>query len=302
MSSPKVKEDLEENHGRKTSRSYLQRISESVGEIAQEKEGVWEYKVPEENVVSNIAISVDGTCMLLCEEGYRQAMVGTISLYDKEGERQHTIYVGASPEYGKGKFCRRMEREIDLVKGVYPQVKYIGVADGAKDNWIFLEKHTEIQILDFYHATGYLCKVGGAVHPRSKVNRQIWNEQKCHELKNERGAAQKILNEMILLREKKVSKKGKEDLESAITYFGNHMERMDYAKHIAQKNPIGSGVTEAACKTLVKERLCESGMRWKERGASLILSIRALVMTKGRWKQFWNNINQFGIPHSTSKI
>ncbi len=134
MSSPKVKEDLEENHGRKASRSYLQRISESVGEIAEEKEDIWEYKVPEESSVSKIAISVDGTCMLMCEEGYRQAMVGTISLYDNQGERQHTIYVGSSPEYGKSNFCKRMEREIALVKGVYPQAKYIGVADGAKDN------------------------------------------------------------------------------------------------------------------------------------------------------------------------
>ncbi len=144
--------------------------------------------------------------------------------------------------------------------------------------------------------------MASAVYPRSKAKRQIWNEQKCHELKNEEGSAQKILEEMKPLREEKLSKKVKEDLESAITYFSNHMERMNYAKHVEQKNPIGSGVTEAACKTLVKERLCESGMRWKERGASLVLSIRALVITTGRWKRFWNNINRFGIPHSISKI
>ena len=69
---------------------------------------------------------------------------------------------------------------------------------------------------------------------------------------------------------------------------------MDYSHHIDEKLPIGSGVAEAACKALVKQRLCGSGMRWKEKGAKTILSLRALVQSKGRWQQFWNKIQQFG--------
>jgi len=34
---------------------------------------------------------------------------------------------------------------------------------------------------------------------------------------------------------------------------------MNYPKFLAEHLPIGSGVTEAACKTLVKQRLCASG-------------------------------------------
>ncbi len=41
--------------------------------------------------------------------------------------------------------------------------------------------------------------------------------------------------------------------------------RMSYARNVEANIPIGSGVTEAACKMLVKQRLCNSGMRWKER-------------------------------------
>jgi hypothetical protein len=58
--------------------------------------------------------------MFLCEERYRQAMVGTISLYDQPGERLHTISVGATPEYGQAAFMERMEREIAHVKPLYP--------------------------------------------------------------------------------------------------------------------------------------------------------------------------------------
>jgi hypothetical protein len=69
---------------------------------------------------------------------------------------------------------------------------------------------------------------------------------------------------------------------------------MDYPGFVREGLPIGSGVTEAACKTLVKQRLCAFGMRWKNKGAKIILSLRALTQTNGRWTQFWEKIAQFG--------
>ena len=141
----------------------------------------------------------------------------------------------------------------------------MGIADGAHTNWDYLEGHTTTQILDFYHAAEYLTDVALAACPRSKSDR-----------------AQQL------------SKSVKEKLESAITYFRNHKHQMHYARYRAKSMPIGSGVTEAACKTLVKQRLCSSGMKWKERGASIVLRLRALVLTPERWEQFWGKINQYG--------
>ena len=82
-------------------------------------------------------------------------MIGTITLYDRDGERLHTIYLGAAPEYGKAQFLARLAKEIYTIKLQYPNASYIGIADGAKTNWEFLQKHTQQQILDFYHATEY---------------------------------------------------------------------------------------------------------------------------------------------------
>src|ERR671936_856179 len=94
--STQVESDLAENHGRRVARSYLQNLAEAVGSIVQAKEETWHYATPRLTVpVHTVAIGPDGTCLLLCEEGYRQAMVGSISLYDRHGERVHTIYVGA---------------------------------------------------------------------------------------------------------------------------------------------------------------------------------------------------------------
>jgi len=300
MASPQVAADLSENHHRKVARSYLQRLSEAVASLAQAKEELWSYRTPKlAEAVHSVALGVDGSCMLLCEDGYRQAMVGSISLYDRAGQRQHTIYVGATPEYGKAKFIARMTQEINHVKQLYPAATYLGVADGAKDNWPFLEAHTNAQILDFYHASSYLAKAASAAYPRSKVKRQAWLEASCHQLKHQAGAAAAILADMRKLQDKKLSASIRQGLEAAITYFTNNLPRMNYSQHLAQAHPIASGVTEAACKTLLKQRLCAAGMRWKERGASMVLSLRALVLTSGRWQQFWSKINQFGVPALT---
>jgi hypothetical protein len=297
--SPTVRRDLLENHGRDCPRSFLQDLAEAVGSVAQAKEENWQYETPElDKPVSTISIGTDGTCMLLCEEGYRETMTGTLTLYDREGERQHTIYIGASPEYGKATFYERMEREILHLKTLYPDATYVGIADGAKCNWDFLEPHTTVQILDFYHAAEYITQASVAAYPRNETQREQWVETHCHDLKHKQGAVSRLIKELEELRDAKLSKSAREDLEQAITYFGNHKHQMNYARYRAQNYPIGSGVTEAACKTLVKQRLCCSGMKWVERGARVVLSLRALVLTNERWPQFWSKINQsgFAIP------
>src|SRR6266853_28323 len=96
----------------------------------------WNYATPElAGKVTTVGIGVDGTCMLICDQKWREAMTGSLSLYDKHGERLHTIYVGAAPEYGKETFFNRMMREIDHVKSLYPRAHFVGIADGARSNW-----------------------------------------------------------------------------------------------------------------------------------------------------------------------
>ena len=80
LASTKVQADLAENHGRKVARSCLQNLSEAIGSVALSKQEDWHYTTPKLNEpVKTVSIGVDGTCMLLCKDGYREAMVGTIS-------------------------------------------------------------------------------------------------------------------------------------------------------------------------------------------------------------------------------
>jgi len=290
-----VQQDLRENHGREVALSYIQRLTEAVGSIVQAKEESENYAPPEiDSKITTVGIGLDGTCMLMCEEGWREAMAGTISLYDDEGERQHTIYLGATPEYGKQRFLERLEREIQQTKARYPSATYVGIVDGAESNWKFLNQHTEEQILDFYHASGYLGIVAEILYPKQLGAQKEWLKESCHQLKHELGAAQKLYDQMLqlIVEEENI----REKLQPSITYFRNHLSQMQYSQFRQKNYPIGSGVTEAACKTLIKQRLCCSGMRWKEKGAGIILSLRALILTSTRWEQFWDKLNQYGFP------
>jgi len=94
---------------------------------------------------------------------------------------------------------------------------------------------------------------------------------------------------------KKLPKKAKDAIDAAITYFSNNRKRMNYAKHVKEGIPIGSGVTEAACKVIIKQRLCASGMRWSIGGAGEIISLRCRLYSDGNWKQFWGKIDRYGI-------
>jgi hypothetical protein len=296
-----AQQDFLECQGRKISASFLQNLSQKVADIAEQQETHWHYDLPNfQQPISTIAFSLDGTCMHLSKEGWREAMAGTLSFYDAKGDRQHTIYLGATPEYGKADFLRRFTAEIECVKTHFPDAKRVGLADGAESNWQFLTPHTQTQILDFYHASSYLGAVANAKFPKDKSAHQAWLDDRCHQLKHTAGAAEALYHEMVALQARKCSQKLpqhlRDKLGAAITYYKNHRHQMDYPRYTENYFPIGSGVTEAACKTLIKQRFCLAGMRWKQPGAAGILNLRALVLTAQRWTQFWQKINLFGVP------
>jgi len=298
-----VVDDLQECHHRTISKRYVKSLGDTVGTYAVAKEETWDYALPDfERPCASIAIGVDGTCMLLQAEGWRVAMTGTIAFYDAQGERLHTIYSGATPEYGKEKFHTKFRREVERVKEAYPNVPYLGLGDGAADNWSYLKPMTDHQTLDFYHASEYVGKAAAVMFKgkgaRNKEEREAWLGDQLHQLKHKRGAAGRLFS----LLEEYVSTTVLKNTEDAttmlatITYLQNQKGRMNYSYSVERNWPIGSGVTEAACKTLIKQRLCKSGSRWKDDGALAVLSIRALRLTPGRWHEFWHNIDQYGRP------
>ena len=70
---------------------------------------------------------------------------------------------------------------------------------------------------------------------------------------------------------------------------------MTYAAFSRRGIPIGSGPVEAACKSLIRTRLCRRGMRWSRDGGRRVLNFRCYAKS-GLWTEFWEAYQQ--LPRS----
>jgi hypothetical protein len=100
----------------------------------------------------------------------------------------------------------------------------------------------------------------------------------------ERGGVKKVIRALVHLRD---THPRRQTIDKELWYFRRNRHRMRYAELAAKGYPIGSGVVEAACKTLVTQRLKRSGMRWRHEGGQAILTLRALCQSD-RFERGWN--------------
>ncbi len=173
----------------------------------------------------------------------------------------------------------------------------MGTADGAQRNWRFLVPHVGERILDFYHVAEYVARAATAAEPRDHTKRAANGRQRAATPSSMKAEPSPICCLLVELETTPVlDAPGCPGAASCAT-----TSEMDYPGYRAAYLPIGSGVTEVACKTLVKQRLCASGMRWKQAGVAIVLSLRALILTSGRCSQFWELISKgSNCRHETS--
>jgi hypothetical protein len=310
MPAAKICQDLEENHGRSISVHFVQAMTDLLGDIALEVQPAPDTGLmPAPQEVATVAVGVDGACVQITVEPeedrrkkrrleWRVAMVGTIAFYNKKGERLGTIYNGcAPPEHsgdGKEDFWFLMERDLAAVKAHYPNARYDGISDGDRNLAPWLEENTGELVLDFYHATGYLGNAAAAMVASGtghKKRTEVWLTQACHDLKHEDGAAARLCEEMKSRQASAtVSEASAKQLQKAVTYFSHNLDRMNYAARVRAHLPIGSGVTEAACGLIIKDRMCGRGMRWSLRMAQHIITLRSLISSAAQcWQTFWKS-------------
>jgi hypothetical protein len=103
-------------------------------------------------------------------------------------------------------------------------------------------------------------------------------------LKEDPDGVEKVVRALNYLRKQHPARKG---IATELAYFRNHRHRMRYCLFLEQGLPIGSGVCEAACKTLATQRLKQSGMRWGEEGGQAILTLRGWTQSGDRFDRAW---------------
>lgn len=295
------------------STSTLDRIPKRVGEaLAPIHESVMESvrvaeipTLPSATKVARISVSLDGVMVPMKEaasatgspdgsaqQAYREASASVIQLLDAEGNALHVVRFGCMPEAHKTALARQMEAEVAALRLRYPRAPVQALADGAAENWRILGAlrealgfSFETQTVDFYHASEHLAaglKASGAT--TEEIGR--WRDL----LRDHVGGAEQVLVELARRHArlpKRTPESQREELRKQLTYFNNNHERMDYARAKANGWPIGSGMQEAACKTLVVQRMKLSGMSWRTPGGQAILTFRGLLQSK-RYELAWN--------------
>lgn len=193
--------------------------------------------------------------------GYQEVGCATLSFYDAVGERLSSVRMARMPE--KHKATLKDSEEVAMVFGQRPDLTLVKLADGAKDNWSYLGAVLPkgIELIDFYHACEHLKVAFDAAYGENNSQCKAQFEKYRHLLRDEEEGVEKVIRALGHLRDTHPRKK---KLATELAYFRCYRHRMRYAQAQAQNLPIGSGVVEAACKTLATERMKRSGMRWRQ--------------------------------------
>ena len=267
-----AEEFFEKIGGMTPSVSTLQRLTlrmhERLGSLGPEAlDGIRSAEdIPHEAV--SASVSLDGVMVALCagedghaEASWREAACGTISFHDAEGTRLKTLYLGRMPESRKVTLKAQLASEVAHIRDVRTEIGIVAIADGAADNWTFLGSLSpETEVIDFWHACEHLREASDhavAAH---------WFEKHREILRHDPRGVAKVIRALCYLRD--TAKSDRAVIERELAFFRKHRHRMRYHALKEESIAIGSGVVEAANKTLVTQRMKRSGMRWRDRRRS----------------------------------
>lgn len=168
--------------------------------------------------------------------------------------------------------------------------QWVALTDGGNGLDRFMEVNfpRATRILDFYHAAEHLAAMAQAYCVGDGIAASELTERWSHLLKHEGGVA--LLAALEALDLHGAAPATRETHRRLLGYIRSNLHRMDYPYYREQGWQIGSGHIEAGCKTVVNQRLKQSGMRWGCDGADALCQLRALYESEpSQWDALWEN-------------
>jgi len=230
----------------------------------------------------------DGTMGRAWHEG----AVGTLAFYDASGERLDTIYLARMPEPHKKTLAEELEAELRMVLRERPEMNIVWASDGADSQWQALAgidsrlppecSGHRMKLVDAFHVAEYVQKAANAIWGQSSdeahVRAVAWRET----IKVKRNGADEVLRSMRARLGAPRTATARKELREAIEYIANQnaLGRMKYAEAARHGYPIGTGVTEAAAKTVVGSRMKRAGARFSQHGGQTIMLFRTALLSR----------------------
>jgi hypothetical protein len=240
---------------------------------------------------------------------YEVASAGTLTVYDRRGRRLGTVYLGYVPEPGQTTMTQQLTALLEEVlrrwSGPLPRLCY--VTDAGDNETSYYQKTLRRLrhpltgqrlvwqwVVDYYHVSEQLTTLAEALFGKGP---RAWSwMRKMQKLLLKPGGVGRVLHSAAALRQLRPMRgKRLQDFRRAYRYMQTRRPYLRYAAYRRLGLPIGSGVTEAACKTLYTQRLKLSGMRWHKEGAQRILQLRSIWLS-GVWSEVFDRMLQAQRP------
>jgi hypothetical protein len=267
-----------------------------------------------------LAVSADGANVLMREAGaakrgrpaerpgrspgqsentaYRNAMAGALSFYGavpqggQTPQRLGSVYSSHMPEERAPTFKQKFEAEVKAAEQGAPEgIAKVVLCDGARALWKYVEETPLFEdyerLVDYWHSAEHLSLAAEALFGTGTDEAQGWYKKyKGKLLEDDDGVEALLRSTKYYEQARDLPAARRRGLQAQRTFFVRNRARMTYADFRRRGLPIGSGPVEAACKTLIKARLCQSGMRWTAGGGQNILDLRTYVKSN-RWDPMW---------------
>ncbi|MCH8150649.1 MAG: transposase [Planctomycetes bacterium] len=254
-----------------------------------------------------LSVGRDG-CMLPIRNNptYKEAATATITVYDRRKNRLGTIYLAQMPEPGQGSLSAPLTKLLEELLGAWqgpmPRLVYVTDAGWHPTDYFHSQllnmrdprqpskKLHWTWVVDFYHASEYIGKLARILFGETP-QAHAWARKMCKWLKHKPNAVFRILHSAAKHHsERALSKNEEKQYRQAYAYLLRHKANMNYVEYQRLGLPIGSGITEAACKTIFTQRFKRSGMSWNHAGdtqGQRILDLRTI-----RLSRLWTTVHR----------
>ena len=231
---------------------------------------------------------------------YRMAYVGTISFHDAEGERLGSrCYAAPADENPLDRIVVPLMADLRHALRQDATVAVGIIQDGAPELWNLLragiaaepQVTTCYEAIDRYHLNEHLGGALRALEPDAETRKarlSQWNESlDCNDkaIYRIREEIRTAYIEALVVQDDTV----RAALDPHLTYLDNNASLMRYARVRAVGLPVGSGTTEAACKSVIELRTNGRSQRWRPDGLDAVLMLRSIHVSD-RLPRFWANL------------
>jgi hypothetical protein len=246
-----------------------------------------------------LAVGRDGCT--LCENRhsfYEVATAATISVFDRAGKRLTTVYLAHIPEAHQTTMSHMLTSLLtDVLKGwqgPLPTLAYVADSGGNECSYFqdVLRRmfHPRTgrplqwqRVVDYYHVAERVWSMASSLFGSDTKEAASWARRMLKALKKPSGASRVLHSAASHFHRRKLSKSNQDVFWKSYRYLQKRTRFLRYSDYKARHIPLGSGITEAACKTIYTQRLKLSGMRWSHHGAQLILNLRVIMLSR-TWK------------------